>query len=139
MILNFTEFKLHGWYLHKVSITVSLRKVCISVPKQYRTAERIHTVQDVYLQKDQIFVYILLVSPRTVCILTHYSTPYIYVWALNVFTKKIVIHKETKTVIESIWICIDQIHTIWGLTVPILNTIQNKSYSSGLCKRLAFK
>ena len=36
----------------KVSITVSLRKVCISVPKQYRTTERIHTVQDVYLQKD---------------------------------------------------------------------------------------
>ena len=36
----------------QVSITVSLRKVCISVPKQYRTAERIHTVQDVYLQKD---------------------------------------------------------------------------------------
>ena len=54
----------------QVSITVSLRKVCISVPKQYRTAERIHTVQDVYLQKDYVFVYFISKSSNSV----HFDT-----------------------------------------------------------------
>ena len=134
----------------QVSITVSLRKVCISVPKQYRTAERIHTVQDVYLQKDFKYLYILLVSPRTLCIFDTLfdSTLFEYSCVWIFLPKKIVINTASifpstkrwqQYQIESIWICIVQIHTIWGLTVPILNTIQNKSYSSGLCKRLAFK